>query len=109
VHPTGRQKEHIILFGIIFAKALGDSIVGDASAILVGSEHTVQTGIQICTILRSYTYPHLSLSGTIVTLARKLIIGMHLHRKVIGGINELYQKRELVTETLCKPLSHDFT
>ena len=39
--------------------------------------------------------PHLRLSLAVVTLQGKLIIRMHLNRKVIVGINELNQQREL--------------
>ena len=116
VNATRRQEEHIARRHFITLENVHDSVIAYPFHILLCVNLLGETGIEASS-LRGVDYvPHFGLAKRIVAFHSQLVVGMHLDRQVITGVDKLNQQREsraelvhyLLTEQLLAVSANQF-
>ena len=74
--------------------------------ILFGGQRSAETAADMGTRLGIDHIPHLALARCVVALAGNLLVGVHLQRQILTGIDELHQQREVVAKAAVNLLAH---
>ena len=87
---------------------LRECAVGNVFHILVRSNFTSHSGIYLSTGTHVDHIPHFGFTHAVVTFCGESIVGMHLHRQVVIGIDEFYEDREFCAESAQGNLAYEF-
>ena len=94
------EEEDVTSIHFVFGQCLDDGTFFDTAHVVLGRRLYGEAAIELSPWSRIYDVPHLGLPEGIVTLQAEGIIGMHLDREVVAGIDELDEQGEATAKAL---------
>lgn len=98
VDAACRQVENVARAYGVVGQQVGDRAVGDAPFVFVRGRLPRESRAQMGPFVGLYHVPHLGLAFRAVALPRQPVVGVHLDREVLPGVDELDEQRKLGAE-----------
>ena len=97
MNTAGRQEKQIARSDGIVAQGIGQRMVCDLPFILRRSELFRETRFQMRPPIRRHDIPHLRLAVLAMPHPSQYVVGVHLNRKILTGVDEFHQQRKFRT------------
>ena len=98
MHTPGGDEEHIARLGIFEVQDALQMSGFEELTVLIGCHLLLKTVHNGCPFVGFEDIPHLGLSILHAALLRQFVVGVHLYREPVVGVDNLHQQREIDAE-----------